>query len=73
MKLNTSVQEQDAPRINRQCQAVLDRLMEGPATSYDLAQIALKYTSRISDLRKSGHVVTSKRNGSGFLYTLLQS
>ena len=41
---------------------MLDRLRYGPATNRDLAEIGLKYTGRISDLRAAGYriVVTSK-------------
>jgi hypothetical protein len=72
MKLNTSVPEQDAKRLTKQCQAILDRLREGPATSYELAGLALKYTSRVSDLRANGYAINSKRDGSGFVYSLIQ-
>lgn len=41
-------------RLNRQCQRIAQRLMAGPATNTELAQLALKYTSRISDLRDLG-------------------
>lgn len=41
-------------RLSGQCGAILDRLGRGPATNQELATIALKYTSRISDCRKSG-------------------
>ena len=73
MNLNTSIDPRDEARLGKQCEAILARLQEGPATSYELAQIALKYTSRISDLRKSGHVVIGKRDVAGFVYTLIAS
>jgi hypothetical protein len=44
-------------RLSSQCAAILERLQRGPASNRDLATIALKYTSRISDLRASGHKV----------------
>lgn len=40
--------------MSRQCRLILDRLRQGPATNTELASIALKYTSRISDLRAAG-------------------
>lgn len=52
-----SVSPAARPRLTRQCQAILDRLACGPATNKELAAFALKYTSRISDLRKAGHDV----------------
>ena len=36
-------------------QQILFRLLLGPATARDLSAIALKYTGRVSDLRKLGH------------------
>ena len=47
----------EAPRLGRQCAAILARLNRGPATNADLAVISLKYTSRISDLRAAGFQV----------------
>lgn len=52
-----NVRPADAPRLSRQNAAVLARLMRGPATNAELAGIALKYTSRVSDLRKAGFTV----------------
>lgn len=44
----------DRARLSRQCAAILARLEAGPATNADLAALSLKYTSRISDLRRAG-------------------
>jgi hypothetical protein len=33
---------------------LLDRLLAGPATNVELAQLCIKYTGRISDLRADG-------------------
>lgn len=52
-----SVHPDEAPRLSRQCQEILSRLERGRATNQELAQIALKYTSRISDLRANGFQV----------------
>lgn len=41
-------------RWSQQCERIYQRLQRGPATNQELAQLALKYTSRISDLRKGG-------------------
>jgi|GEM_PF-3012411 len=41
-------------RLSRQCHAIHERLQRGPATNHELARISLKYTARISDLRKAG-------------------
>jgi hypothetical protein len=45
------------PRLSRQCLAILDRLEQGDATNRELAALALKYTSRLSDLRAAGYDV----------------
>jgi hypothetical protein len=45
-------------RLSSQNARILERLQKGPASNYELAQISLKYTSRLSDLRKAGYVVT---------------
>ena len=42
-------------RLATQCNRILARLREGPASNADLAALSLKYTSRISDLRAAGH------------------
>lgn len=51
------VPDEAKPRLRGQCLAVLDRLRQGPATNRELAAISLKYTGRISDLRKAGHAI----------------
>lgn len=52
-----TVKSDEAPRLSAQCQAILDRLKTGPVTNKELAGISLKYTGRISDLRKNGFTV----------------
>lgn len=52
-----NVRPADVKRLTGQNAAVLARLRAGPATNAELAAIALKYTSRISDLRKAGFTV----------------
>lgn len=42
-------------RLSAQCAAILARLEQGPATNGELAAVALKYTSRLSDLRAAGY------------------
>lgn len=44
-------------RLARQCGAILERLKRGRATNAELAAMSLKYTSRISDLRKAGYAI----------------
>lgn len=53
----------EKPRLAGQCDRILQRLRDGPATNAELAHLSLKYTSRISDLRKHGyHVQIIMRN-----------
>jgi hypothetical protein len=50
---------------------ILARLQQGPALIYELAAITLKFTQRISDLRKAGYVVRCSENAEGYsVYTL---
>jgi hypothetical protein len=58
-------------RLRSQNDRILERLQKGPASNYELAQISLKYTSRLSDLRKAGYTVTCERHaGGGATYEL---
>lgn len=69
-----NVDERD--RLSRQCAAILTRLRRGPATNVELAGLALKYTSRISDLRERGYaiVVVSRDRRTGLtIYQLAES
>ncbi len=52
-----NVRESDVQRLTGQNALILARLRQGPATAAELAQISLKYTSRISDLRAAGYEV----------------
>ena len=49
------VSPEAAPRLKGQNAATLERLRAGRATNKELAGIALKYTSRLSDLRAAGY------------------
>ena len=56
--VNASVPVSDAPRLSKQCRLILERLRQGKATNVELAALpCLKYTSRLSDLRKSGYKI----------------
>jgi hypothetical protein len=60
-------------RLSDQCSLILGRLMQGPATNRELSGIALKYTSRTSELRKRGHDVrcTAKNRVTGLSWYAL--
>jgi len=51
------MEQVERARLTKQCQAILARLQQGPATNKELAGISLKYTGRISDLRAAGYGV----------------
>ena len=63
----------ERPRLTGQNAEILARLRCGPATNRELARISLKYTSRISDLRKAGYdvrVISRDRRTGHTLYEL---
>jgi DNA-binding CsgD family transcriptional regulator len=67
-----SVPVRDKPRLTDQCNRILEILRNGRATNKELAAVAMKYTSRISDLRKNGHDVrmVERREGGITVYEL---
>ncbi len=67
---DTKLEPEEKPRLGGQCRAILERLRQGPATNRELATISLKYTGRISDLRKSGYniVVVSRDRKTGIVW-----
>lgn len=57
--------------MSEQTTAIVKRLQKGPAYNHQLAKIALKYTSRISDARKAGHDIFCEHTPDGqFRYWL---
>lgn len=63
--------DEDAAKQSASADRILARLREGPATSRDLAAIALKYTNRVSDLRQRGCQIDAERHAGGvWTYTL---
>lgn len=71
----SNVPAEEAPRLSGQCAAILARLQLAPASNYDLACIALKYTSRISDLRHAGYKISvaSRDHKSGYVVYHLEA
>lgn len=51
----------EVTRLAGQNGEILARLQRGPATNSELAKLSLKYTSRISDLRKAGYTIAMTR------------
>ena len=67
-----NVLNSDVQRLGGQNKAILDRLKKGPVTVDELSRMSRKYTSRISDLRKRGHLIRCVRqDGGNNLYKLV--
>ncbi len=69
------VSTDDEQAFRKQSQAILNLLKERKsygAFNHELAKVCLKYTGRVSDLRKQGYKITCNRNGVSrtFLYIL---
>lgn len=47
-------------RLSEQAEAILARLFRGPATNWELARIAIRYSARIHDLRKAGFQIETE-------------
>ena len=67
----------DQTRLTGQNEVIYRLLAEAPRTNQELAAISLKYTSRVSDIRKwlkaSGGSITCSRIGGGLtLYTMFE-
>lgn len=71
--IDPHVRADDVPRLSNQCQEILAALKQGPKTNAELAGIALKYTSRLSDIRRAGYKIKATHTGGGtYTYTLKQ-
>jgi hypothetical protein len=62
-----SLTQEENQRLSRQCQDILLQLRRGDCTNVQLSHLALKYTSRISDIRaflrpRGGDVKVVHRN-----------
>lgn len=74
--LNPSVDDVDLPRLSRQCQRILQRLLNRflpPPSNKELSAIALKYTGRLSEIRQALQqvgwnvvVIERRKNGLNF-------
>jgi len=61
-------------RLNRQQDAIIERLRKGPATNAELVQIAIRFTARIHELRKAGYdiEIVKKDHESGLVWYALK-
>ena len=61
----------DTIRFTSQNDVILDRLEKGSAANHELADLAINYRARISDLRKYGYEIkVEKRGGGNNVYVL---
>ena len=67
--IDPNVARADGRRLRGQNLAIFLRLQQGPATNRELSEISLKYTSRISDVRKwlepAGYTIECAEGHSG--------
>jgi hypothetical protein len=55
--MNTELNSRTVTRLSNQCSRILTLLASSPdgrVSNYELSAVSLKYTSRISELRKAG-------------------
>jgi hypothetical protein len=55
----------DIPRVTGQNAAILERLRQGPASSFELYTLARRYSARIHDLRRAGYRIAGERVAGG--------
>ncbi len=75
VELNSTVAEEDKPRLSAQHHAIADALRDGPKTNLQLSMIALRFGARLQELRKAGLGVKTERiKGSNGVvrYTLIR-
>jgi hypothetical protein len=58
-------------RLTGQNQRILQALQQGPQTARALSAISLKYTSRISEIRRAGHDIRCEERGGISIYRLI--
>lgn len=58
----------ESGKLGKQCREILAHIKGRWASSSELAAVALKYTSRISDLRHQGYDIKSRSSGSWWYY-----
>lgn len=77
LPIDPNVHASDVDRLTGQNAAILQRLERGPAFNDELARISIKYTSRISDVRRYLHpsgrtIQCERREGGRNLYRIVQ-
>lgn len=63
--VNSTVEEQDVPRLTAQHQAILDALREGPKTNLELGMICQRFGARLHELKLAGHPWLRRNIGPG--------
>lgn len=75
VELNSTVIEEDVPRLSAQHHAIADALRDGPKTNLQLSMIAMRFGARLMELRRARLVVKTERiKGSGGIarYSLIR-
>ena len=52
-ELNKTVKPEDAPRLNKQAQAIYELLLAGEVTTGQMASIGLQYNARLYEIRRA--------------------
>lgn len=68
IRLNSTVADEDKPRLARKYDEVLARLKEGPATAAELNAIAFSYGQRLHEMKAAG-IAWGKERKPGGMYT----
>jgi len=69
--VDPNLHPEDEQRVTGQNRLILERLLQGPATSTELQAICRRYSARAHDLRKAGYRISSRRlAGAEWLFSL---
>jgi len=67
------VAPEDKPRLQSHSERILAMLMDRPQTNRDLLAVTHRFSGRIEDLRKAGHLIRTEKLGGGlFRYRLVR-
>lgn len=73
VELNSTVAEEDKPRLSVQCHAIADRLRKGPATNLELIMISHRFGARLHELKLAGFLWKKTGKGQGvYLYEMIR-
>lgn len=72
VELNSTVVEEDRPRLSAQHLAIADALRDGPKTNRELSMIALRFGARLHELKKAGFLWKKTGACGWFLYEMVR-